>query len=141
AESFTRRMALTFICERFFPASAVLTAPQSSLRQNSQPILAASTQSTNPIFNRSFEGRRFGERVFRVSPWAECYVRLKQSSSRDRSSSVEEGFSQAQTPGSLQVYAQRTMGRKRRVVCGRAGRDLRPARAERFGQIDADSDS
>ncbi|HZF41239.1 MAG TPA: hypothetical protein VE715_20620 [Blastocatellia bacterium] len=51
-------MALAFFCERFFPAAAQFTAPQSSFRQNSQPILAASTQSTNTIFNRSFEGRR-----------------------------------------------------------------------------------
>src|SRR5262249_93247 len=32
-------------------------APQSSFRQNSQPTLAAPTQSINPIFNRSLEGR------------------------------------------------------------------------------------
>jgi hypothetical protein len=31
------------------------TAPQSSSRQDSQPSLAASIQSTNQIFNRSFE--------------------------------------------------------------------------------------
>src|SRR6266542_2192988 len=72
--------------------------------------------------------------------WPECYVRFKQSSPRDRSSPVEEGFSQAQTSGHLQVRDQRTVGRERRVVRGRAWRDLRAAGAERFGQIDADSD-
>src|SRR5262249_48548849 len=72
--------------------------------------------------------------------WLECYVRLKQSSSRNRSSSVEEGISQAQAPGYLQVRDQRTVGCERRVVRGRAGRDLRAAGAERFGQIDADPD-
>src|SRR5262245_38133371 len=72
--------------------------------------------------------------------WLVCYVRLKQSSSRNRSSSVEEGISQAQASGRLQIRDQRTVGRERRVFRGRAWRDLRAAGAERFGQIDADSD-
>jgi hypothetical protein len=54
-------MALTFFCERFFPAAERFTEPQSSSRQNFQPILAASIKFTNPIFNRSFEGRRLSE--------------------------------------------------------------------------------
>jgi hypothetical protein len=54
-------MALTFLCERFSPAAVCYTKPQVSFRQNSQPVLATSTQSTNLIFNRSFEGRRHGE--------------------------------------------------------------------------------
>src|SRR4030095_6823038 len=72
--------------------------------------------------------------------WAECYVQHKQSSSRNRSSSVEEGISQAQATGHLQIRDQRTVGSERRVVRGRAWRDLRAAWTERFGQIDADSD-
>jgi hypothetical protein len=41
----------------FYQAAIVLSSKL-------QPILAASTKSTNPIFNRCFEGRRSGERVF-----------------------------------------------------------------------------
>jgi hypothetical protein len=58
-----RAFGADVFCERFSLRTVNYIAPQPSFRQNFQPILAASSQSPNPVINYIFEGAGFGHAV------------------------------------------------------------------------------